>query len=112
MALLADLQDRVVEETFMNDLFPWIKAEVDFCHPIGVAQMMQLAQLVVNREIIYNEANLKGYTGGKYPAQNSFNTKSNVTANSSDNEGNTIFSMRTITLRTVSGEVKKEGQSK
>ena len=65
MAPLSDLQDRVVEETFMNGLFPWIKAEVDFCRPVSLAQMIQAAQLVENREIIRNEANLKGYAAGK-----------------------------------------------
>ena len=109
MAPLSDLQDRVVEETFMNGLFPWIKAEVDLCRPVGLAQMMQAAQLVENREIIYNEASLKGYAGGKYPPQSSTNAKNNTMMNSSDNRGNTIFPMRTVTLRTTTGEVKKRG---
>ena len=52
MAPLSDLQDRVIEETFMNGLLSWIKAEVDFCRPTRLAQMMQLAQLVENREIV------------------------------------------------------------
>ena len=93
MAPLADLQDRVVEEIFMNGLFPWIKAEVVFCRPVGLAKMMHVAQLVENREIIRNEANLNSYANGKYPPQNSLNTKSSVTANNSDNKWNTIFSM-------------------
>ena len=113
MALLSDLQDRVVEETFMNGLLIWIKVEVDFCHPVGLTQMMRLAQLVENWKIIRNETNLKGYDGGKYPVQNSYNIKSNTTASSSDNKGNTIFPMRMITLRgTSSGETKKEGLSR
>ena len=43
MAPLSDLQDKVVEETFMNGLSPWIKAEVEFCRPVGLAHMMRLA---------------------------------------------------------------------
>lgn len=33
MAPLSNLQDRVIEETFMNGLLSWIKAEVKFCRP-------------------------------------------------------------------------------
>lgn len=40
----------------MNRLLTWSKAEVEFCEPIG------LAQRVENREIVRNEANLKGYS--------------------------------------------------
>ena len=112
VAPLTDLQDRVVEETFMNGLFPWIKVEVDFCRPVVLAQMMQAAQLVENREIIHNEANLKGYAGGKYPPQNSFHNTNTATTNNSDNKGNTLFPMRTVTLRTTSRKVKREGQLK
>ncbi|KAA0033871.1 transposon Tf2-1 polyprotein isoform X1 [Cucumis melo var. makuwa] len=49
VAPLLGLQDKVVEETFMNRLLPWIKAEVEFCEPV------ELAQRVENREIIRNE---------------------------------------------------------
>ena len=96
----------------MNGLFPWIKAEVDFCRPVGLAQMMQAAQLEENQEIIRNKANLKGYARGKYPPQNSSNSKSNTTNSTSDNKGNTIFPMRTVTLRRTTEEVKKEGNTK
>lgn len=112
MVPLADLQDRVVEETFMNGLFPWIKAEVVFCKPVGLAKMMHAAQLVENWEIIRSEVNLNGYAKGKYPPSNSLNTKSSAVVNNSDNKGNTIFSMRAVTLRTTTGEVKKEGPKK
>ena len=112
MAPLADLQDHVVEETFMNGLFPWIKSEVVFCKPVGLAEMMHAVQLVENREIIRNKANLNGYAKGKYPLSNSSNIKSSATMNNSENKGNTIFPMRTMTLRTMAGEVKKEGPTK
>ncbi|KAA0050168.1 transposon Tf2-1 polyprotein isoform X1 [Cucumis melo var. makuwa] len=69
MAPVSDLPDRVIEETFMNGLLPWIKAEVEFCRPVGLAEMMLLAQLTKNREIIQNEANLKGYSGGEHQTE-------------------------------------------
>lgn len=81
MAPLSDLPDRVIKETFMNGLFPWIKAEVEFCQPVGLAQMMRLAQVVENQEIIRNEANLKGYNEGKYSASSSSIVKPNIIAN-------------------------------
>ncbi|KAA0065751.1 transposon Tf2-1 polyprotein isoform X1 [Cucumis melo var. makuwa] len=113
MEPLSDLQDRVIEETFMNSLLPWIKAEVEFCQPVDQAQMMRLAQLVENREIIRSEANLEGYNGGKYPASSSSIAKSNIVTNSNDSKSNNIFPMRTITLRgTSTKEEKKEGPSK
>ncbi|KAA0042929.1 transposon Tf2-1 polyprotein isoform X1 [Cucumis melo var. makuwa] len=69
MAPVSDLPYRVIEETFMNGLLPWIKAEVEFCRPVGLAEMMLLAQLTKNREIIRNEANLKGYSGGEHQTE-------------------------------------------
>ncbi|KAA0035492.1 peroxidase 64 [Cucumis melo var. makuwa] len=110
MAPLSDLPDRVIEETFMIGLLSWIKAEVEFCRPVGLAEMMLLAQLIENRKIIQNDANLEGYSGGKYPTSSSSITKSN---NSSSDKGKTIFPMRTITLKAnPTGETKKEGPSK
>ncbi|KAL0549733.1 hypothetical protein IC582_014220 [Cucumis melo] len=69
MAPISNLPDRVIEEIVMNGLLPWIKAEVEFCRPIGLAEMMSLAQLTKNREIIRNEANLKGYGGGEHQTE-------------------------------------------
>ncbi|KAA0040605.1 retrotransposon protein [Cucumis melo var. makuwa] len=82
-------------ERFTNwlNLKERLLAEVEFCEPVGLAQMMRLAQRVENREIIRNEANLKGYAGAS----------------------NTTFPMRTITSRGLTagaGENKKEGPSK
>ncbi|KAL4033230.1 hypothetical protein IC575_006316 [Cucumis melo] len=110
MAPVSDLPDRVIEETFMGGLFPWIKAEVEFCRPIGLAEMMLLAQLMENREKIRNEAGLKGHSGGKYPFYPSSISKSNNTVS---DKRNTTFPMRTITLKSNPiGETKKEGTSK
>ncbi|KAA0062881.1 transposon Tf2-1 polyprotein isoform X1 [Cucumis melo var. makuwa] len=52
VAPLSDVPDLVVEDTFMNGLFPWIRAEVILCRPKGLAEMMEFAQLVENREIV------------------------------------------------------------
>ncbi|TYK14463.1 Ty3/gypsy retrotransposon protein [Cucumis melo var. makuwa] len=110
MAPVSDLPDRVIEETFMGGLFPWIKAKVEFCRPTGLAEMMLLAQLTENREKIRNEASLKGHNGGKYPFYPSSISKPN---NSVSDKGNTTFPMRTITLKSNPiGETKKEGTSK
>ncbi|KAA0038305.1 ty3-gypsy retrotransposon protein [Cucumis melo var. makuwa] len=68
---LSDLEDQVVEETFMTGLFPWIRAEVIPCRPKGLAEMMLTAQLVENKEILRNEANLSGYAGRKHPTYSS-----------------------------------------
>ncbi|KAL4035846.1 hypothetical protein IC575_004554 [Cucumis melo] len=70
VAPLSDVPDPVVEDTFMNGLFPWIRAEVRICRPKGLAEMMEFAQLVENREIKRNEANLNNLAGGKYFQQN------------------------------------------
>ncbi|TYK29109.1 ty3-gypsy retrotransposon protein [Cucumis melo var. makuwa] len=68
---------------------------------------------VENREIIRNQANLKGCSGGKYNSNPSANTKSNVVANASDDKSNTTFPMRTIALKGVMArENWKEGRSK
>ncbi|KAA0035415.1 peroxidase 64 [Cucumis melo var. makuwa] len=98
VAPLSDLQERVVEETFMNVLLPWIRAEVAFCRLKGLAEVM-FAQLVENREIIRGEANLNGFSGGKYLPQSSVSTKSVANQYVSDAKGNTSFPIRTITLR-------------
>ena len=37
---LIDLSNKVMEETFMNRLFPWIRAKVEFSEPVGLPQMM------------------------------------------------------------------------
>lgn len=45
VAPLSDLQGRVVDETFMNGLLSWIKAEVEFCRLKGLEQMMQIIHI-------------------------------------------------------------------
>ena len=92
----------------MGGLLPWIKAEVEFCRSVGLSQMMKYAQMVGNREIMRREANLLCYSGTKFPNYPYTNAKINTVLNSQENKGNTIFPMRTITLRgSPAGEIKK-----
>ena len=72
--------------------------------------MMQIAQLVENREIIRGEANLNGFSGGKYPLQSVVSNKSGASYSVGENKGNTTFLIRAITLTLVK-YVKKEPQS-
>ncbi|KAA0025835.1 transposon Tf2-1 polyprotein isoform X1 [Cucumis melo var. makuwa] len=97
----------------MNGLFPLIKAEVAFCPPKGLTKMMEVAQLVENREIIRGDANLSEFSDGKYPAQAVASAKTGANYVAGENKGNTVFSIRTITLRSSSvAEFHKEGTSK
>ncbi|KAA0053433.1 ty3-gypsy retrotransposon protein [Cucumis melo var. makuwa] len=112
VAPLSDVPDSIVEDTFMNGLFPRIRAEVVFCRPKGLAEMMEVAQLVENRELIRNEANLNGFAGGKYPPQSTANNRGTTNA-INDNKGNTTFPMRTITLRSSNNtEIRKDTNSR
>ncbi|TYK19604.1 ty3-gypsy retrotransposon protein [Cucumis melo var. makuwa] len=91
----------------MNGLFPWIKAEVEFCRPKGIAE------LVENREIIRGEANLNGYATRKYPPNSGGISKTTGNTSVTENRGNTTFPIRTITLRgSNTNEVKREGTFK
>ncbi|TYK18676.1 histone-lysine N-methyltransferase ASHR1 isoform X3 [Cucumis melo var. makuwa] len=94
-------------------LFHAESAEVAFCRSKGLAKMMQVAQLVENREIIRGEVNMSGFSGGKYPIQTIANNKSGVIYMVGENKGNTVFPMRTITLRSTNpNENRKEGSCK
>ncbi|KAL0540117.1 hypothetical protein IC582_024347 [Cucumis melo] len=112
VAPLSDVADSIVEDTFMNGLFPWIRAEVVFFRSKGLAEMMEVAQLVENRELIRNEANLNGFAGGKYPPQSTANNGGTTNA-INDNKGNTTFPMRTIILRSSNNtEICKDANSR
>ena len=112
VAPLTDLPEKVVEETFVSGLKPWIQAEMDFCEPKGLAHMMKIAQKIENREDIRREANLPGYSRGRTTNPHN-NTKANTNSNAGENKGGTNWPMRTITLRgTSKEEVPKEGPSK
>ncbi|TYK21518.1 Ty3/gypsy retrotransposon protein [Cucumis melo var. makuwa] len=113
VAPLSDLEDRVVEETFMTGLFPWIRAEVILCRPKGLAEMMLTAQLVEDREILRNAANLNGYIGGKQSTSLSTGTKHLYYQQNKENKTNTSFLIRKITSKSPNpGEIRKEGASK
>ncbi|KAA0037988.1 Ty3/gypsy retrotransposon protein [Cucumis melo var. makuwa] len=102
-------KEKVVEDTFMNGLFSWISAEVAFCRPKGLAEMMQVVQLVKNRELIRNEANLNSLMSGKYPPQLTTSNKATTATATVENKGNTTFPIRTITLRNLNAnEVCRE----
>ncbi|KAA0065906.1 transposon Tf2-1 polyprotein isoform X1 [Cucumis melo var. makuwa] len=52
LAPVAFLQTVVLEETFMNGLSPWLKAEVEVLEPRGLVQMMKLALKIEKRESV------------------------------------------------------------
>ncbi|TYK11164.1 Transposon Ty3-G Gag-Pol polyprotein [Cucumis melo var. makuwa] len=113
VAPLSDLEDRVVEETFMIGLFPWIRAEVILCRLKGLTEMMLTAQLVEDIEIMRNAANLNGYAGGKQSAFSSTGTKYHYYQQNKENKTNTSIPIRTITLKSPnSEEIRKEEASK
>ncbi|KAL0534102.1 hypothetical protein IC582_028383 [Cucumis melo] len=96
----------------MNGLLPWIRAEVAFCRPKSLAKMMEVAQLVENRESFRREANLNGHSDRKNFVQTlgGKNTTINTTG---ETKGNTAFPIRTITLRSpAQGENRREGTYK
>ncbi|KAA0045029.1 transposon Tf2-1 polyprotein isoform X1 [Cucumis melo var. makuwa] len=97
----------------MNGLFPWIQAEVAFCRPKDLAEMMQIAPLVENREGFRGEANLNGFSSGKYSPQSIVSAQAKASYSAGENKGNATFPIRTLTLRSSNiGEVRKEGTSK
>ncbi|KAA0038303.1 transposon Tf2-1 polyprotein isoform X1 [Cucumis melo var. makuwa] len=113
VAPLYDLPERVVEDTFMNGLLPWVRSEVVFCRPKGLAEMMEVAQMVENREIVRIEAKLSGYSGGKLTGQISGNGKTVSGGVAGESKGNTSFPIRTITLRSSGpNENRREGTYK
>ncbi|TYJ95553.1 transposon Tf2-1 polyprotein isoform X1 [Cucumis melo var. makuwa] len=108
-ALLSDILEKVVKDTLINGLLPSVRAEVAFFRPQRLVEMMQVAQLVENGELIRNETKLNGYSGGKYNPQASTTNKPTTGNPSSENKGNTAFPIRTITLRNSNAnEVRKE----
>ena len=96
----------------MNGLLPWIRAEVAFCRPKSLAEMMEVAQLVENRENFTREANLNGYSDGKNFVQ-TLGGKKTTNNTTGETKGNTAFPIITITLRSpAQGENRREGTYK
>ncbi|KAL4037585.1 hypothetical protein IC575_001182 [Cucumis melo] len=113
VAPVNELPEWVIEDTFMNGLLPWVRSEVVFCRPKGLAEMMEAAQMVENREIVRMEAKMSGYSGGKLSNQIASNGKINPGGVAGDIKGNSSFSTRTITLRSqASNENRREGTYK
>ena len=86
VAPLSDLSEKVVEETFMSGLKPWIQVEMDFCKPQGLAQIMRIAHKVENIEDIRRETKLPGYSGEKTVSSYS-SAKTNTNMNVGENKG-------------------------
>ncbi|KAL0542645.1 hypothetical protein IC582_008834 [Cucumis melo] len=113
VAPVNDLPEWVIEDTFMNGLLPWVRSEVVFCRPKGLAEMMEAAQMVENRELVRMEAKMSGYSGGKLTSQTASNGRINPGGVAGDIKGNSSFSTRTITLRSqASNENRREGTYK
>ncbi|KAA0059479.1 hypothetical protein IC582_002784 [Cucumis melo] len=113
VAPLYDLPERVIEDTFMNGLLPWVRSEVVFCRPKGLAKMMEVGQMVENREIVRIEAKLSGYSGGKLTGQIGGNGKTASGGVAGESKSNTSFPIRTITLRSSGpNENRREGTYK
>ena len=73
---------------------------------------MQYAQKVEFREILKREANLSGYARAKFSNYPYVQTKPNTANNYQENRGNTVFPIKTITMRgSTTNENKKEGPS-
>ncbi|KAL0543107.1 hypothetical protein IC582_018194 [Cucumis melo] len=113
VAPVNDLPERVILDTFMNGLLPWVRSEVFFCRPKSLAEMMEVAQMVENREIARTEAKMCGYSGGKIAGHNSVVGKTATGGVAGDNKNNTVFPIRTITLRSSApNENRREGSYK
>lgn len=110
VAPLSDLQEKVVEETFMGGLLPWIKAEVEFCEPVGLVQMMRIAQKVENRDIIRGEAKLPGYSGGKYQSYPAVTNKSNTLTTANDNKSSMNIPYENYNTKGSNGRRKLKGR--
>lgn len=82
----------------MNGLTMWIKAEVECWEPVGLAQMMKLAQRVENRELTRREAGLKMNSKGKARSLLSFN-KVNIPLKLNEFKYEGMVSDENLTLR-------------
>ena len=74
---------------------PWIKAEMECLEPVGLAQIMKLAQKIENQEVIRGESDFKCAWDGKTQVS-TLNTQFPVVSN--DNKSGGTVPVRTITL--------------
>lgn len=110
VAPLPHLSNEVLENTFMNGLVPWVKAEVECWEPVGLMNMMKVAQRVKNRELVWKETSLDFSLINKaHSAAN--NNKSVVNPSLKETiKTNEVIPMRTITLRrATTNAVRREG---
>lgn len=98
------MSDEVLENTFLNGLFPWVKVEVECWEPVGLAHMMRIAQLVENQELTRVDLGLPTILIGK---AHSWSTKSNIPIAGKDNGKTPEFPMQAITLRGIEGPAKR-----
>ncbi|TYJ98848.1 transposon Tf2-1 polyprotein isoform X1 [Cucumis melo var. makuwa] len=113
VAPVNDLPERVIQDTFMNGLLPWVRSEVFFCRPKSLTEMMEVPQMVENREIARTEAKMSGYLWGKIAGHTSVVGKTTSGGVSGENKNNTVFPIRTITLRSSApNENRREGTYK
>ncbi|TYK28503.1 Ty3/gypsy retrotransposon protein [Cucumis melo var. makuwa] len=113
VAPVNDLPERVIQDTFMNGLLLWVRSEVFFYRPKSLAEMMEVAQMVENREIARTEAKMSGYSRGKIAGHTSVVGKTTSGGVAGENKNNTVFPIRTITLRSSApNENRREGTDK
>ncbi|TYK04845.1 retrotransposon protein [Cucumis melo var. makuwa] len=106
-----NLNDRNLRCQYLTVLIQ-IPAEVEGWEPIGLEQMIKLAQRVENREITQREASFMKTIEGKvqttFPIQ-----KSVILITMNENKPGNSYPMRTITLRGVTaGENRRERPGK
>lgn len=96
VAPFSQLFDQVLEETFMNGLLPWIKAEVECWEPVRLTSMMKIAK---NRELTRNEAGLEVNTICKAQSQTTITKNIILTVTKENMNANETLAMQTITLQ-------------
>ena len=70
LASMTRLPEEVLESTFVKGLKPEVRAEVRVLKPIGLGQIMEIAQLVKDKNLAIKS--LKDPNGLKYSRPNSF----------------------------------------
>ncbi|KAL4010180.1 hypothetical protein IC575_030485 [Cucumis melo] len=113
VAPLSDVPDPVSRRRYLHEWFvPMDKSGSKNQSTQRISRDDGIRELVENREIERNEANLNNFAGGKYSQQNTVNNRTPANTNS-DSKTNTNFPMRTITLRSSNNaEICKDGNSR
>lgn len=112
---LPQLSDEVLENTFMNGLPLWVRAEVECWASVGLVKKLKMTQLVEDQELIRSQTCFANGPETKIHFRSKPLLKSIVPFNDKDAAPPTTDSipMRTITLRGVSATgVRHEGPSR